>query len=135
MRTSALLVVLALAACGGGAGIDAKLRVVVPDENIREEGIECSGARPFRAVHRGTEFEIRAGGEVVADGKLPEGRAVNARPEVEWGVPRIPTYCVFDFDVELPERDAYELVLPEMVPVAFERRALGADPLPLVLSG
>jgi hypothetical protein len=135
VRTSALLVVLALAACGGGAGIDAKLRVVVPDENIREEGIECSGARPFRAVHRGAEFEIRAGGEVVADGELPEGLAVNARPEVEWGVPRIPTYCVFDFEVELPERDAYELVLPEMVPVAFERRALGADPLPLVLSG
>jgi hypothetical protein len=135
MRALAVLAVLALAACGGSGGIDARLRVVVPDKNIREEGIECSGARPFRAIHRGTDFEIRAGGEVVADGELPQGRSVNAEPDVEWGVPRIPTHCVFDLDVELPERTAYELVLPEMLPVDFQRRLLGDDPLLLVLSG
>ncbi|MGH3485328.1 MAG: hypothetical protein ACRDPQ_19070 [Nocardioidaceae bacterium] len=134
MRALALFAVLALPACGGG-GIDAKLRVVVPDNNIREEGIECSGARPFRAVHRGTDFQIRAGGEVVADGELPEGHAVNAEPEVEWGVPRIPTHCVFDLEVELPERQTYELVLPGVLPVEFERRLLGDEPLRLVLSG
>jgi hypothetical protein len=135
MRALVVLAVAALAACGGSGGIDAKLRVVVPDKNIREEGIECSGARPFRAVHRGVEFEIRASGEVVAEGELPQGRSVNAEPGVEWGVERIPTHCVFDFDVELPERDAYELVLPDVLPVAFERRRLGDEPLPLVLSG
>ena len=135
MRQLAFLAVLALAACGGSGGIDATLRVVVPDKNIRVEGIECSGARPFRAIHRGTDFEIRAGGEVVADGELPQGRAVNAEPGVEWGVPRIPTYCVFDLEVELPEREAYELVLPDVLPVAFERRQLGGEPLRLVLSG
>jgi hypothetical protein len=108
----------------------------VPDNNVREEGIECSGARPFRAIHRGTHFEIRAGGEVVADGELPQGRSVNAEPGVDWGVPRIPTHCVFDLDVELPEREAYELVLPEVLPVAFERALLdGEEPLRLVLSG
>ena len=135
MRRLGLLAVLALAGCGGGAGTDAKLRVVVPDNNIREEGVECSGARPFRAIHRGTDFRIRAAGEVVADGELPAGRAVNADPSVDWGVPRIPTYCVFDVEVELPERQRYELELPDVVPVAFERRLLGDEPLRLVLSG
>lgn len=135
MRTLALLAVLVLAGCGGDAGIDAKLRVVVPDNNIREEGVECSGARPFRAIHRGTEFEIRVGEEVVAAGDLPTGHAVNADPAVDWGVDRIPTHCVFDLDVELPERERYELALPDALPVAFERRLLGDEPLHLILSG
>jgi hypothetical protein len=131
----ALLGVLVLAACGGSGGDGAKLRIVVPDNNIREEGIECSGARPFRAIHRGTRYEIRAGGATVADGELPKGRSVNADPAIEWGVERIPTHCVFDLEVDLPERDRYELVLPDVLPVAFERRLLGDEPLPLVLSG
>lgn len=135
MRWLALLLVFVLAGCGGDAGIDATLHVVVPDNNIREEGVECSGARPFRAIHRGTAFEIRVGEDVVATGDLPAGRAVDADPTVEWGVERIPTHCVFDVDLELPERQRYELVLPGVVPVAFERRHLGAEPLRLVLSG
>ncbi len=130
-----LLAVLVLPGCGGDAGIDARLRVVVPDNNIREEGVECSGARPFRKIHRGTDFEIRAGDEVIAEGELPTGRSVNADPAVDWGVDRIPTHCVFDLDVELPERERYELALPDVLPVAFERRLLGDEPLRLVLSG
>lgn len=134
-RLAALAVAFLVAACGGG-GTGAELRIVVPDNNIREEGVECSGARPFRAIHRGTGFAIEdPGGEVVADGELPAGTAVNAEPEVDWEVDRIPTHCVFDVEVELPERERYVLVLPDTLPVEFERRLLGGAPLRLVLSG
>jgi hypothetical protein len=131
-----LLAALAAAGCGGGDGVDAKLRIVVPDNNIREEGVECSGARPFRAIHRGTSYSVEAGGGVVAEGELPGGRAENADPSVDWGVELIPTYCVFDVDVDLPERARYRLLLPEAVPLEFDRSQLDSDePLRLVLSG
>jgi hypothetical protein len=132
----AVLAVLSLVAACGGSGVDAELRIVVPDKNIREEGVECSGARPFRAIHRGTAYSIEDGaGEIVADGELPTGRAENADPSVDWGVERIPTLCVFDVEVDLPERARYRLVLPDTLPVEFERRLLGDEPLRLVLSG
>ena len=134
-RLAALAVLSLVAACGGG-GVDAELRIVVPDQNIREEGVECAGARPFRAVHRGTEYSIEdSAGEVVADGELPTGRAENADPTIDWGVDRIPTVCVFDVEVDLPERARYRLVLPDTLPVEFERRLLGDEPVRLVLSG
>jgi len=130
-----LAVVALVPACGSG-GIDADLRIVVPDNNVREEGVECSGARPFRSIHRGTAYSIEDGaGDVVADGELPAGQAVNADPSVDWGVERIPTVCVFDVEVELPERTRYRLVLPDALPVEFERGLLGDEPLRLVLSG
>jgi hypothetical protein len=43
--------------------------------------------------------------------------------------------CVFDVEVDLPERARYRLVLPDTRPVEFERRLLGDEPLRLVLSG
>jgi hypothetical protein len=136
VRRLALLAALAAAGCGGGNGVDAKLRIVVPDNNIREEGMECSGARPFRAIHRGTSFSVEAvGGGVVAEGELPAGRAENADPSVDWGVKQIPTHCVFDVEVDLPEQARYRLLLPQAVPLEFERRHLGDEPLRLVLSG
>ena len=135
-RVAVLAAVVLVAACGGDSGIDAELRIVVPDNNIREEGVECAGARPFRAIHRGTDYSIEdPAGEVVADGELPPGRAENADPSVDWGVERIPTVCVFDVDVDLPERARYRLVLPETLPLEFERRLLGEEPLRLVLAG
>ena len=135
-RVAVLAAVVLAAACGGQSGIDAELRIVVPDNNIREEGVECAGARPFRAIHRGTAYSIEDGaGEVVADGELPAGTAENADPSVDWGVERIPTVCVFDLDVDLPERARYRLVLPDTLPLEFERRLLGEEALRLVLSG
>jgi hypothetical protein len=130
------LVLAALAAgCGGGAEVDARLAIVVPDNNIRAEGDECSGARPFRAIHRGTTFTIEDGdGAVVAEGELPTGRATNADPNIDWETDRFPTVCVFDVEVGLPERARYRLVLPETGPLEFERRFLGDEPLRLVLS-
>jgi hypothetical protein len=138
MKAAATLAVVALlAGCGGGDDVEARLTVVVPDNNIREEGSECSGARPFRAVHRGTAFTIEDGdGALVAEGELPAGVAMNADPAIDWEADLIPTVCTFEVDVGLPDRPRYRLVLPDTLPVEFERRLLDADErLPLVLSG
>jgi hypothetical protein len=136
-RVAALAVLAVLAAgCGGDDDVEARLTVVVPDNNIREEGSECSGARPFRAIHRGTTFTIEDGdGQVVAEGELPTGVAVNADPRIDWERDLIPTVCTFELDVGLPERPSYRLVLPETLPLEFERARLGEEPLRLVLVG
>ena len=140
MKAAATLAAAALlvAGCGGGGdGVEARLSVVVPDNNIRQEGSECAGARPFRAIHRGTRFTVEdAAGEAVADGELPAGVAVNADPAIDWEDDLIPTVCTFEVEVDLPERERYRLVLPEAVPLEFGRALLdGEEPLRLVLSG
>ena len=83
MRLAAsCLLGLALAGCspGGDDGREARIRLVIPDNNIRE-GVECAGARPFRQVRKGTAFTVEAGdGEVVARGELPpDGRRTPTR--------------------------------------------------------
>ena len=138
-RAAWCLLALFLSGCAvtGDDSSQARIRLVIPDNNIREEGIECAGARPFRQIRRGTEFTVEAeNGEVVADGELPAGRAENADPSVEWGVDRIPTVCVIDLELELPERSAYRLVLPDTLPLEFDASLLEREqPLQLVLSG
>ncbi len=91
-RVAVLLAALAaLAGCGGGSDVEARLTIVVPDNNIREEGAECAGARPFRAIHRGTAFTVEDGsGAVVAEGELPAGVATNADPTIDWEDELIP---------------------------------------------
>jgi hypothetical protein len=134
-----LVILLVLAGCGGSGEntVDARLALVVPDNNIREEGVECAGARPFRHVHAGTAYRIEAGdGTVVAEGELPAGKAENADPSVDWESERIPTVCVMTFDVELPERSRYRLVIEGSVPTAFARSLVRKDEtLRLTLSG
>ena len=81
MKRLVLVLLVVLAGCGGSGEdtVDARIALVVPDNNIREEGIECAGARPFRHVHAGTSYRIEAGdGTVVAEGELPAGKAENA---------------------------------------------------------
>ena len=125
------------AGCGGdGAAVDARLTFVVPDNNIREEGAECAGARPFRAIHRGTVFTVEdEAGEVVAEGELPAGIAKNADPSIDWEDDLIPTVCTFEVEIGLPERDRYTVVLPEAVPLRLDRSAIGDEPVQLVLVG
>jgi hypothetical protein len=139
VRRLALVLLVALAGCGGSDEdtVDARIALVVPDNNIREEGIECAGARPFRHVHRGTPFRIEAGdGTIVAEGELPAGKAANADPSIDWNTERIPTVCVMTFDVELPERSRYRLVIEGSVPTAFARGLVREDEtLQLTLSG
>ena len=138
MKRLCLVILLVLAGCGSGEDtVDARLALVVPDNNIREEGVECAGARPFRHVHAGTAYRIEAGdGTVVAEGELPAGKAENADPSVDWESERIPTVCVMTFDVELPERSRYRLVIEGSVPTAFARSLVRKDEtLRLTLSG
>jgi hypothetical protein len=139
-RLVAVAAVAAVAGCGGGGdgdGTEARIRLVVPDNNIREEGVECAGARPFRQIHRGTPYSILdADGEVVAEGELPAGRAENADPSVDWESDRFPTVCVMELDVALPERPRYRLVLPESAPLELDAALLERDaPVQLVLRG
>jgi hypothetical protein len=121
VRLSAALAlgVAVLAGCGGSDD-ETSLRLVVPDKNIRAEGVECAGARPFQAIHAGAPYTIEAAdGAVVAEGTLPAGRAENAEPSVDWGVERIPTFCVLELEVDLPERPRYRLVLEHIRPIEF----------------
>lgn len=128
-------VLLGLVGCGGGGedAVEARLRLVVPDNNIRVEGVECAGARPFDYVRPGASFTLEApDGTVLADGELPAGRAENADPSIDWGVERIPTVCVMELELDLPERRSYRLRLPEGRPLAFDRSDLAGDE-PLML--
>ena len=133
----ALALVLSGCAVSGDDAGGARIRLVIPDNNIREEGIECAGARPFRQLRRGTEFTVEAAdGEVVADGELPAGHAENADPSIEWGVDRIPTVCVMELELDLPERSTYRLVLPDTLPLEFDASLLEREqPLQLIVSG
>ena len=108
----AATLVAGCAGSGSSADVEASIRLVVPDKNVRAEGVECAGARPFHHVHEGAPFAIEAeDGAVVAEGTLPVGHAENAEPGIDWGVDRIPTFCVLEFDVDLPERPRYRLRL------------------------
>ncbi|HWN21136.1 MAG TPA: hypothetical protein VNP93_04140 [Gaiellaceae bacterium] len=135
-----LALLLAATGCGGGGGGDepgARLRLVVPDNNIRTEGVECSGAQPFRHVHRGTPFTVEAqDGTVVAEGELPAGRAENADPSIDWESSRIPTVCVMELELDLPDLPSYRFVLEDSSPLEFDASLLAQDePVLLVLTG
>ena len=127
-----------LMGCGGGGEdtVEAHLRLVVPDNNVRVEGVECAGARPFEYVHPGARFALEASdGSVLVEGELPTGRAETADPSIDWGVDRIPTVCVMELElVDVPERPRYRLRLPEGRPLEFERAHLSGDePLQLLV--
>jgi hypothetical protein len=131
VRWLALSAVVLLAGCGG-SGAETRIRLVVPDENVREEGVECAGARPFQHVHAGAQFAIEGDdGTVVAEGELPAGRAENAEPSIDWGVERIPTFCVLELEVELPERRRYVFRLERGRPLEF---VVDEEPVVLVVS-
>lgn len=131
------LAVLALGACGGSDdGMDMRITLVVEDKNIRVEDTECAGARPFQYVHAQAGFVLDDGaGEEVADGELSAGRAVNADPSIDWGVDRIPTFCVFELELDnVPRRDGYALRLGEGSRLPFDASLVeGGKPVTLTL--
>ena len=119
-------------AAARGSDDGTSIRLVVPDKNIRAEGVECAGARPFQHVHAGAPYSIEADdGSVVAEGTLPAGHAENAEPEIDWEVERIPTFCVLAFDVDLPQRPRYRLRLERGLPIEF---TTDEEPVELVVS-
>ena len=138
MRRLALLVaVAALAGCGGsGDGLDVRITLVVEDKNIRVEGSECAGARPFHYVHAEAAYALEdADGEVLAEGELPAGRAADADPSVDWGVERIPTFCVLELELDdVPRRPGYTLRLERGEPLPFDASlAEGGEPVRLTV--
>jgi hypothetical protein len=126
---------VAAAGCGGGGDTtEAHIRLVVADKNIRREGVECAGALPFQYVHAHAPFRVEASnGKVVEEGTLPAGRARNAEPEIDWEVERIPTFCVLDFEVDVPEPGRYRLGLARGRPLEFRVPSAGGEPIVLVL--
>ena len=127
--------VLVAAGCGGGGdSTEAHIRLVVADKNVRKEGVECAGALPFQYVHAEAPFKVEArNGKVVADGELPAGHARNAEPDIDWEVERIPTFCVVDFEVDVPEPAAYRLRLSRGRPLDFTVPGAGEKPIEVVL--
>lgn len=128
---------IGLSGCSGSDDtVDVHLRVVVADNHIRSEGAECAGVRPYEYVHAGAQFTLEAedGTELTA-GELPAGRAENADPSIDWGVERIPTFCVVDVDLpDTPAHAGYRLLLEEGSPLRFEASRLsGNEPIRLTV--
>jgi len=123
VRRRLVAVLAAAVAAGAGCGESddsTGIRLVVPDKNIRVEGVECAGARPFEQVHAGAKYAIeKPDGTVVADGTLPAGHAENAEPETDWEVERIPTFCVLELDAELDKGGRYRFTVEGVRPLAF----------------
>jgi hypothetical protein len=129
--------VLLLAGCAGsgGGGEDIRLRLVALDNNIRVEGAECAGARPFQYVHAGAPYVLEGGdGEVLAEGELPAGRAENAEPAIDWEAERIPTVCAVELTLEgVAESDTYRLRVDPGPPLEFDASLLSeTEPLELI---
>ena len=75
------------------------VRLVIPDANIREPDVPCSGASGFRYAHPEAPFTIEdADGQEVASGTLPEGTSEKAF-NIDLGEERQPTVCVMMLDV------------------------------------
>jgi hypothetical protein len=117
-----------LAGCGGGGaarGPAPNLAVEAPDTVLRELGEPCSGGEPFLYAHATAPWKVTdASGNVVASGELPEGRAVEAFNH-DPGVPRVPTFCRFEFHVPVSGGGRYALQLSEGAPLAFTLQAGG----------
>jgi hypothetical protein len=135
-------VLLAAPACAGGEddaaneGGERVIRLVIPDNNIRVEGAECAGARPFEYLHASAPYTLEsADGDVLVEGELPAGHAENAEPGTDWGVEEIPTVCVMRLAFgDVAESETYVLRLPEGEPLEFEGRYLTAgEPLQLLV--
>jgi hypothetical protein len=94
------------------------LRLVIPDANIREPDVPCSGASAFRFAHPQAPFTVEdADGQEVASGTLPEGTAEKAF-NVDLGDERQPTVCVMMLDVSGVETlDDHYLVIDDRSPI------------------
>jgi len=127
LATVVCLLALAMSGCET-AGRAAKLQVAVRDEALRVPGSPCAGTRPFLYIHNTAPYRIvdPADGSTLVSGDLPDGVAVRVLEE-PLAVEREPTNCEFTFDVRLPERERYRLVLDEGDPFPFSLDDLEAN--------
>ena len=85
-------------------------------------------------MHPEAPVQVEArNGKVVADGELPAGHARNAEPDIDWEIERIPTFCVVDFEVDVPGPAPYRLRLSRGRPLDFTVPAAGGKPIEVVL--
>jgi hypothetical protein len=104
------------------------LQVLVRDGAIRTLDAECSGSSGFLYIHRGAPYwvEETADGRVALAGQLPAGTVVPAFPD-DFGVPRVPSFCRFSWEVTLAADREYRLLLEEGDPVTFDLASLDAE--------
>lgn len=94
----------ALGGCASSAESDTpedsvKVRLVIPDGNIRPPDVPCAGANAFRYAHPEASYVIQdADGRTVASGSLPQGTSEKAW-NLDLGDRRQPTICVMMLDV------------------------------------
>lgn len=128
-RACAVLLVLLATACGT-SGRQYAITLEVQDGWIRSPGAECAGSIPFLFVHRTGTYRVEdRAGEVVASGELPDGIAVEAFNE-DLEVPRVPTFCRFRLEAELPGPGAYRLQLEQGPPLEF---SAGSGPILVII--
>lgn len=94
------------------------VRLVIPDANIRQPDVPCSGARAFRFAHPGAPYSIEdPDGREVAAGELPEGLAEQAFT-FDMGDARQPTVCVMTLPIpDVESVDGHALVIADRRPV------------------
>lgn len=104
-------------AAGASPEPSATIRLVIPDGNIRQPDVSCTGARPFRFAHPQAPYVVEnPAGEPVASGELPQGRAEPAW-SMDMGDERQPTACVMMIDISgLESVDGHALVIGDQEP-------------------
>lgn len=122
----AALCVVALTACAGEPGGDGDadepsvtVRLVIPDGNIRQPGVSCSGASAFRFAHPEAEFAVQdPSGTTVSTGTLPQGVAEKAFTIDLGDDQRQPTACVMSVEiVGVSSVDGHSFVIADHSPV------------------
>jgi hypothetical protein len=104
-----------------------KITLVVQNINIRAVGESCAGTGPYTFVHAQSSYRIENSTRVVvADGRMPSGKAI-AASNLDWGVAkRVPTLCEFTFDVKVPlNEQEYRFVMDGGSPLTFKRDGSG----------
>ena len=131
MALLALLALLAFSATACGvSGRQYAITLEVQDGWIRSPGAECAGSIPFLFVHPTGPFRVEdRAGNVLASGELPDGIAVEAYNE-DLEVPRVPTFCRFRLEAELPGPGDYRLQLEEGPPLEF---SAGSGPILVII--
>lgn len=121
-----MLCAVALSACAEESGQQGEadessltLRLVIPDGNIREPGVSCSGASAFRFAHPEAEFTVQdSSGTPVSTGTLPQGIAERAFTIDLGDDQRQPTVCVMSVEVAgVTSMDGHSLVIADHSPV------------------